>query len=513
MRAATRCLSTVALLAHFTGAYAGSPLADMAERANWTAVRTLLASGTDANAAQPDGTSALIWAAYHGHTDAARWLLEAGALVNATNRYGVSALAQAATSGDAPMLDLLLSAGADPNTAMREGDTALMLAARSGSVAGAQHLLAAGAAVDARDDWHGETALMWAAGENHVAVVRLLVEHGADLEARSTTFNWDHVKQTGVASQLPQGGLTALLHAARDDALETAAVLLEHGADPNVADPRGLSALRVAITNDNLDLAELLLDHRANPDDGALVEAVKLRTLPWVRAAKSRTDRLDAFAMVELLLARGADIHRVPESRMVKQHWVDGDHPNEPPLFLAAMAADLELMALLAERGAAAERSTSSKGASILMAAVGLTPHVGPGSRETARPIETASAAGNAALALGADVDSARNDGMTALHMAAEKGNDDLVRYLLGHGARLDIKDKSRRLPIDVAKGVARIPMAEDGPMPPGAPPAVHDSTVALLRAAMAAAGVAEESYVAPAPAEPSGAGAPAGAR
>lgn len=229
----------------------------------------------------------------------------------------------------------------------------------------------------------------------------------------------------------------------------------------------------------------------------ALVEVVKLRTHPWVRAAKERRDSTTQLALMEALLARGADIHYVPKTGMVKQHWVDGDHPNEPPLYLAAQAADLELMKLLAARGATADRSRSQKGASILMAATGLTAHVGAGATPIDRPVDIGLAAGRLALELGADVRTARKDGMTALHLAAEKGWNELARFLIDEGAPLDVRDWSGRLPIDVAKGVAAIPMPDDPPMP-ARPPPVHEDTAALLRTAMAAAGVAEAPYKAP---------------
>jgi ankyrin repeat protein len=461
-----------------------------------------IAAGADVDEAQADASTALLWATHHRRVDAATRLIEAGADVTTANDYGVTPLAAAATVGDAALVELLLKAGASANTAMPEGDTALMLAARSGNVRAVELLLEAGAAIDARDEWHGETALMWAAGENHAPVVSLLLERGADPALVSTEFTWSDVKQTGVASALPRGGLSALLHAARQDALEAAAVLLQHGADPNSKDPRGLSALRIAITNNNLDLAKLLLEHGADPDEGALVEVVKLRTHPWVRAAKQRTDDMTQLELMELLLARGADIHKVPAAGMVKQHWVDGDHPNEPPLYLASQSADLELMRLLAARGAVAEKSRSAKGASILMAATGLTPYTGAGASPIARPFAQGTAAGELALELGADVQTARSsDGMTALHLAAAQGWNEVATFLLEHGAKLDVRDKSGRLPIDVAKGVAAIPQPDDPPMLPPTP-VVHETTVELLRAAMLASGVAETPYRRPSAAD-----------
>jgi ankyrin repeat protein len=49
-------------------------------------------------------------------------------------------------------------------------------------------------------------------------------------------------------------------------------------------------------------------------------------------------------------------------------------------------------------------------------------------------------------------------EGLTALHAAVQSGREDMVRYLLDHGARTDIPDWSGRTAIDVAKGVAPKP-------------------------------------------------------
>jgi len=49
-------------------------------------------------------------------------------------------------------------------------------------------------------------------------------------------------------------------------------------------------------------------------------------------------------------------------------------------------------------------------------------------------------------------------EGLTALHAAVAARRTDMVRYLLDHGARVDIVDASGRTAIDVAKGVAAKP-------------------------------------------------------
>ena len=81
---------------------ARAALADAAEQRDKNTLRALLrATGTDVNAAQPDGTTALHWAAYNDDAEAVGLLVKAGANVNAVNRFGMLPLAQAGTNGNA----------------------------------------------------------------------------------------------------------------------------------------------------------------------------------------------------------------------------------------------------------------------------------------------------------------------------------------------------------------------------------------------------------------------------
>jgi len=495
-------LCPIVVLFSVSSAWAASLVADAAESADWRLVGELIEQGGDVNAAQADGTTALVWAAYHSHAATAEFLLAAGADVHAKNRLGMSALSMAAENRSGEIVDMLLEAGADANAAMPEGDTALMLASRSGDLTAVEALLAHGADVNAVETFHGETALMWAAAGNHADVVRVLAEHGADLDAVSTEFTWDDLTQTGVSSYLPRGGLTALIHAAREDAPDAARILLELGASPHVANPVGISAMRIATTNGHLDVAKLLLDHGADAKDGTLVELARLRGLPMVRPAKDRSDAIDSLGLAKALLDQGADMHQAPEEGMTNQAWTLGAFRNDPALFIAAREADLELIKLFGEHGADPDQATNKDGATVLMAALGFVYHqLGGGVPTAPRDTGLAVAVGDAVFALGTDVDAQKDDGMTVLHMAAEQGRDDLVQYLLDHNARLDIKDQSNRMPIDVANAVVAVKREGEMPPPmPPPPPVRHDSTVKLLREAMAAAGVAEEVYVAPDP-------------
>src|SRR5262245_14330614 len=78
------------------------------------AVDVLLASQRlDVNQAEPDGTTALHWAAHHGDLVLVRRLIRARANVGAMNRYGIAPIWLAAETGAADVVEALLEAGAD----------------------------------------------------------------------------------------------------------------------------------------------------------------------------------------------------------------------------------------------------------------------------------------------------------------------------------------------------------------------------------------------------------------
>ena len=138
---------------------ADASLAGAVQRMDRAAIRQLIDKRAEINTAQPDGTTALHWAAYHDDLDLVNRLLAAGADVRASNRYGVTPLALACINGNAAMVERFLAAGADANASLPGGETMLMTAARTGKVAAVRALLARGADVHAKEPRRGQTAL------------------------------------------------------------------------------------------------------------------------------------------------------------------------------------------------------------------------------------------------------------------------------------------------------------------------------------------------------------------
>ena len=90
-------------------------LADAVQQQDATTVEQLLGQRIDVNEVQPDGTTALHWAAHWNDLKIASSLIQAGANLDAANRYGSTPLLLACENGSAPLIKMMTTAGADPN--------------------------------------------------------------------------------------------------------------------------------------------------------------------------------------------------------------------------------------------------------------------------------------------------------------------------------------------------------------------------------------------------------------
>src|ERR1700760_4294915 len=117
------------------------PLIQAVKDENAKAFQLLIRQKANINAAQPDGATALAWAAYLDHPTMVDALLAAGAKVNTADEYGETPLTLACSTGDHAVVQKLLAAGADGKAARWNGETALMIASRSGDIDSVKMLL------------------------------------------------------------------------------------------------------------------------------------------------------------------------------------------------------------------------------------------------------------------------------------------------------------------------------------------------------------------------------------
>jgi len=388
-------------------------------------------------------------------------------------------------------------------------------------------LIKAGANVNVVEKFHNQTALMWAATapKNAGEMVRLLLSKGASVKPRALYTDWpSQITSEPRAQYRPTGGLTALLYAARDGCYDCVEALIAAGADVNVPTPEGVTPLMIALDNDHNDVAKLLLDRGANPHlwdwwgRTALYIAVDRKAggssgglrlgAAAIGGGAGRGGRGGGVAAGANAVRRGvaapvstmdiinallaADVDPSPELNMHRPsrggnsgRFIDPLlNTGCTPLLRATMANDIEVV-----------RALLAKGAAPNVNAMGLTPFlvaagVGTGNRGGTGLAAQSSAGGAANTALmdlllqhGADVNAqvtgtktysmriarapSANEGMTALHTAAQAGRLDLVRYLLDKGANPDIVDGNGHKAIDLLSAGARGGNA--APPPPAA--------------------------------------------
>lgn len=462
-------------------------LVDAVKNRDKDAARMLLKQHIDVNAAAPDGTTALQWAAHWNDLDTVDLLLQAGADVRVANRYGVTALAEASSTGSSVLVERLLKAGADVNTlATTQGETVLMRAARVGNIDAVKVLLDHGAYADARENYRGQTALMWAAAEGHPEVIKALIAHGADLNVRSFDRDTTTPKMEAGTPSAPiaRGGLSALHFASRQGQVESAKALLDGGADINQKDSDGNTSLVIAILNNHYDLAQFLIDRGADTNiankDGraALFSAVDVHDADWSpRPARRETDKLTSMDIIRSLLAHGANVNEqlTAASPIIKLAQDTGDKSlsaGATPFMRAARSADLEVMRLLLDKSAD-PKLANKDGLTALMLAAGVSynDHILGTEGEALEAVKLCASRG-------LDINAATDKGLTALHGAASRGANTIVKYLVESGAKLDAKDKKGLTPLDVAMGKGG---------PPGLPATVHESTADLIRQLMGA--------------------------
>jgi len=498
------------LCAAALGAATTPAIVTAAKDGDRTALKALIAKRADVNEAAPDGTTALLLAVERNDLESVSMLLGAKANANAANRYGVTPLSLACTNGNAAVIEKLLQAGADPNTTTRDGETPLMTAAKTGRVEAVKTLLVHGADVNAKEQLRGQTALMWAAAENNAAAVTALIEAHADVNARTPGgFNAllfavragsqetakvlldagasaNDVIQTARAGMAGRGGAPAAGRGANPagappagrGASAPANANAGNGAGAPSARPSndvaqllavfntgsrrgrpggGTNALVLAITNAHYEMAGTLLDYGADPN-GDSQGWTALHQIAWTRKPPIQhglppavqTGTVSSLELAKKLLDYGAD----PNARQTSEPS-DGarnvlNRVGSTAFLQAAKLGDVQYMKLLLEYGADPS-ITTEEGATPMMAAAGVGIwQLG----ESAGTNEEVFEAVKLCYEQGNDVNAVDANGDTALHGAAHRGSNEIVQFLVEHGAKLDVVNKLGWTPYLIADGV-----------------------------------------------------------
>lgn len=283
---------------------------------NLEAVTLLLDRGANVHAKDAvRSQTALMWAVTENHPEIVKLLVARGADVKAqttitmpkgqyvparaggasgqgiirqralpTKDGGMTPLLFAVRDGNAAMTRLLLELGADINQASGNHTSPLLIALLNGQVALATELLERGANPNAADDYkrgalfaaielrnfnHEKYPFLYDDGRDPLDLIKAMLAKGADPNLRTDTTPVHGLMQFD-GSWANFDGQTPFIRAALSGDIAVMRLLLQHGADPNIATKEGSTAL-MAASGINWIPAQTFT--RSEPE---YVEAVKL---------------------------------------------------------------------------------------------------------------------------------------------------------------------------------------------------------------------------------------------
>jgi ankyrin repeat protein len=244
----------------------------------------LLQAGANPCAHAPGSVTALHRAARAGLAETCELLLSrADGLLEARDVQGRAALRYAAANGRVHNVEVLLQHGSDVNSVDNNKRTPLYGACLNKDMDVATRLLEAGADVNAVDV-DRESVLLAAVQSGSTPLVQLLLDHGAKVNC------------------IGHHGQNAVFKAAHMGHVSMLELLAQRGLSLTTVDDDGVTALMAAVLRGRKPAAEWLLQH------GAAVNAARRDGCTALHCACAEYSGVDA-AMVELLLANGADVH------------------------------------------------------------------------------------------------------------------------------------------------------------------------------------------------------------
>jgi len=350
-----------------------TPLHLASRAASVPVVEVLLTAGASVAAkTAPSGVTPLHLAAASGNAAVVKTLIAHGADVNAKEaEWGQTPLIFAASMNRPDAIRALMAGGADASVTTKTIDIAHETQMDRAASALQRKVLEASVPKGQKPTASQVQAAIEAARKLYAGGVVPPPEPGAGRGGRGgndePNFNPEEINPP-VASK---GGLTALLHAARQGYIEAAQALLDGGAKiDQVSAGEATPPLLIAVINGQFDMAMFLIGKGANPNvaeggNGAtpLWAAVNTQWQPRTRYPQPQEmeqQKATYLDVMKALLAAGAD----PDARLKSHPWYLvysgcgnrncglADTSGSTAFWRAAYATDLEAMKLLASSGA-----------------------------------------------------------------------------------------------------------------------------------------------------------------
>ena len=351
-------------------------------------INVLLKAGGDPNIADAQGLTWIHQAVGMGcNIEILQTIIDHGADVNATNNYNISPLMTACQTGNAEAINVLFNAGADPSIADFNGVTLIHQSVVLGcNKKTLQTIINHGADVNAIENKH-LTALMLACQKGNVNAINVLLKAGADHNVQDIT------------------GATLIHHAAvaQDYSQETLQTIINHGVDVNATNNESVTALMTACQQKNVEAIHLLLKAGADPNIADTSGATSIHHAVVGGCSKET---------LQFIIDNGADVNTTNEE-------------NTTALMAACQKGNVEAINTLVNAGADPNTADTIDATWIHHAFVGCC------SKDTLQAV----------IENGADVNATDMNSTTALMLACQEGNMEVINVLLNAGADINIVD------------------------------------------------------------------------
>ena len=409
-----------------------SPLALAISHDRYAIARQLVAAGANVNqkALLYNGMSPLMQAASLGREKLAALLLDHGAEIDAVDNMGRTALMYAAKNGRKPVTELLLSRGANPLLTDNRGRDAIKYAKRYGRGTGNDKLIENAQQRYStlqmlHDRASGVGNIMRAARQGDVENIRQLLQAGESVEV------------------VDSNNASALHYAAESQQYFAVKALLEAGIDANGADRDGNTPLLLAVKNGARDIVAVLIQ------SGAKVNVVdRYRNTPLLMAI-----RFGYTDIVKLLLNAGAS---ESANKALYESFVS-PASSESLLDIQSLILDSGLILDYGAQNVESLLLQSIKANRILVVRFLLENGVSLNELIGVFPLQLAVQSRSYEIVRflvghGVRIDAVDEEGKTALMFAVETGQIHLVKYLLDAGANVDVIDKNGLTALRMAK-------------------------------------------------------------
>ncbi|MDC7224947.1 MAG: ankyrin repeat domain-containing protein [Spirochaetales bacterium] len=430
-------------------------------------VELLIERGADPDETKESGYTFLMRAVEAGFEDLTRLLIAEGADLTKENTKGSNLFHFAAKSQMFWLIDELIAQGVDINKINTPGYSPVQICVSAGNREMTEKLLREGAVLE-----YDDKTLLAACYGNYLDIVKIC------LEEKGYVAGWSHLRNATVSGSedvtayLIEEGYVDEEDTGGESLLHLATIggnnylvrrLAERGADLDSMDfeNNGETPLQIAVFYGIDDTAKVLLDLGADPnlkdmrDDSPIDILFKLYSMTYSYSPEQYNWDLLAY-----LVERGGELYREGGYGFLAS----------PPIAMALNLGDTDLIRYMLDHGADfSNRQTRYPGDSPLMDAVGgsdlallefLFDYYPVESNKEIYDTALMESCSLCDLAMtelllkqGADPDGKGDYGDTSLHIASESGSLELVALLLRYGASREIANDNLEYPVDRASG------------------------------------------------------------